>query len=695
MVDDRDHDNLVSAGTVSKNLQTLVSNMLDNLPVRERKIFAAFYTNPAAAELLTGLTIDKWESSVIDPACGAGSLLTAAYDRKMDLFKKQLGKESLTRRETEKLHQLFIEKHITGIEIMPLAARIAALRLALRHPKAKPDKVRVAICDSLELSGRAADLNAEGIRVGGIPKSALEFFDREKELPLLDHNNLELAEEKFHINRNDVLIMNPPFTDRKKIPAKYRKKLGKFDKITSKCGSQVNLWGLFLALADELVKKGGRIGAIIPINIGRGRATEKIRKFILNNYRILYIVKPTKNVAFSEAAAFRDILLIMEKAKPRNEDTITFVLLKKSLDELKNNNAKLLVDKIHRTSKNNGNISSCESLEIIPINYKELRQRNLMELIWGFSAQNMKHIDEFMSLLRARSENRLTSFPTNQLMEGFHTSPDKLSQLLFITDPCNKSRIGRASLVFLGKDEEYIFFKLKATEKILRVPISSLEKGLKTIVGLKTIDITDLNDYIIVKPPLNEILKRIIEISKYGQKKIPWTKIERERKKRTHVTVFRRFGPTSRNTHFLSLYSESDFIPTDSFKIFKAPKNESKVVCLFLNSSISMIGLLQNMQQTTGPFIDIKEEDFEHFDFINVEALNESEIADLSLLFEKLRGLEFPSILEQFEKGFWGRVELDRTFLRILGLSDKEINQWLPSVYQAIVDELEALKSVY
>ncbi|MFX0096913.1 MAG: N-6 DNA methylase [Candidatus Hodarchaeota archaeon] len=695
MVGYRNHVDPMSAEMASRNLQILVSSLLDNLPKRERKLFAAFYTNSAAADLLTGLTIDKWDSSVIDPACGAGSLLTAAYDRKMDLFKEQLARKNSTQKEMDKLHRLFIEKHITGIELMPLAARAAAVRLTLRRPQARPNKVRVAICDSLELSERVAELTAEGIEIRGISKSALESFDRERELALVDENNPEVGEQRFHLSQHDVLIMNPPFTDRKKMPLKYREKLGKFDKIASKCGRQVNLWGSFLALADELVKKGGRIGAVIPINIGRGKATEKIREFILDNYRILYIVKPTKNVAFSEAAAFRDILLIMEKAKPRDNDKITFVLLKKSLEELKNNQTRLLVDKIRWTRENICEIFSCESLEVMSIKYRELRQRNLMELIWGFSAQNMKLIDGFIGLVRARSRNKLINFPTNQMMEGFHTSPDKLSQVLFITDPCNRSRIGRSSLVFVAKDGERLFFRLKATERILKVPINSLEKGLKTIVGLRTIDITDLNDYIIVKPPDKEILGRIIKVSKYGMKRIPWKKIERERKKKTHVTVFRRFSPTSRNTHFLSVYSESDFIPTDAFKIFRAPKNESKIVCLFLNSLISIVKLLQNMQQTTGPFIDIKEEDFENFDFINLQSLNEREIASLLLLFERLKGVEFPSILEQLEKAFWGRIELDRTLLRILGFTDNEINKWLPRVYKAIIDELKTLKSIH
>lgn len=62
----------------------------------------------------------------------------------------------------------------------------------------------------------------------------------------------------------DTVIMNPPFTDREKMPRDYREKLKMLDKLTEKCGSQINLWGYFLALADDLIKDGGKIGAVIP-----------------------------------------------------------------------------------------------------------------------------------------------------------------------------------------------------------------------------------------------------------------------------------------------------------------------------------------------------------------------------------------------------------------------------------------------
>jgi hypothetical protein len=54
----------------------------------------------------------------------------------------------------------------------------------------------------------------------------------------------------------------------------------------------------------------------------------------------------------------------------------------------------------------------------------------------------------------------------------------------------------------------------------------------------------------------------------------------------------------------------------------------------------------------------------------------------------------FPSIADQLETKFWARVELDKAILKILGFSSNEINEWLPKVYDALVDELKAMKEV-
>lgn len=79
---------------------------------------------------------------------------------------------------------------------------------------------------------------------------------------------------------------------------------------------------------------------------------------------------------------------------------------------------------------------------------------------------------------------------------------------------------------------------------------------------------------------------------------------------------------------------------------------------------------------------------------LKIEERSKKEKQTLLNLFEKLKDIEFPSILEQLENRFWARVELDKTILKILGFTNKEINEWLPKVYDALVEELKSMREV-
>lgn len=61
----------------------------------------------------------------------------------------------------------------------------------------------------------------------------------------------------FKIRRNsfDSIIANPPFSDREKMPNDYLRVLDSYTSLNKICGSQVNLWGYFLALNEFLLKK--------------------------------------------------------------------------------------------------------------------------------------------------------------------------------------------------------------------------------------------------------------------------------------------------------------------------------------------------------------------------------------------------------------------------------------------------------
>ena len=100
---------------------------------------------------------------------------------------------------------------------------------------------------------------------------------------------------EFKINRNsfNVCIANPPFSDREKIPNSYLRVLDTYEEINSICGSQINLWGYFLALCSKLLKKWNH-WICNSYQYFQRQSNPKIRDHILQNYFIKYIIKTGK-----------------------------------------------------------------------------------------------------------------------------------------------------------------------------------------------------------------------------------------------------------------------------------------------------------------------------------------------------------------------------------------------------------------
>ena len=168
----------------------------ETIPPETRKNLGAFYTKPEAARLLATLAVDHWDAKVLDPACGSGTLLVEAYHRKAQLA------PSMSR---EELHKRLIND-IYGIDVMHFAFHMTSMNLTAQDIQI-PMKPHVMSQDGIQVMIQSAQ---ESRGADDPPKSAEQSITKWLEL---------IKEEK--IPRDfDVVIMNPPFTRRERIPAK-------------------------------------------------------------------------------------------------------------------------------------------------------------------------------------------------------------------------------------------------------------------------------------------------------------------------------------------------------------------------------------------------------------------------------------------------------------------------------------------
>jgi Holliday junction resolvase len=661
------------------------------IPHEVRKVLAAFYTHPNAADLLAGLLIESYEDTTIDPACGSGTLLVAAYKRKQWLYEKMFGYANQAQ-----MHKSFIENDITGIDIMPFAAHISTINLTMQNIEQVTNTVRFATRDSLEL---ANPLNRErvtdfGIDIEGynetIQGTIFKIYESKKVKK--GAINPEGESAGFKLTLSDVVIMNPPYSDREKMPKSWQDKLNQNITLNKHSGNLVNLWGYFLVLGDLLVKENGLMGSVIPINFARGQASEKIREFTFKNHTVRYIIKPVGDLAFSEGAAFRDILLITEKKKPEAEDTCKIVYFKKSIREFQNEQMPQLYNQIRKAEN-----ASNETFDVFTVMQSELweKQNNLMHFLWASSLKSYKILNEFYKKLNT---NKLMNFPESFVKDCFNSSGfNGLIDATFITNPFDESRTKQAFMILEGEDENFVRIKLKTKKDSnlfhYKIPKALCKKALRTLTGIRTMQVLDKHDYWVSAhfEDFEDIFANLQTKKQKMKKAFDWEKVQKKSKEKFVNLVFsRRFRLNSANTSFVAFFSEEPYIQADVFKIIPNISIEkAKILCLFYNSSINIAQVLTNQEATTGGFGSIRETDLLGFQLLDYEKLTDKDREKLLDIFEKWSSVEFPSIVAQIEKRFEGRVAIDRAILEVLGYKKGEINEILPELYDTVLRELQ------
>ena len=300
---------LLGMGAVGRH--DLAGRIFNRL-ISERKLLAAFYTSIPASTVLAGLALspDRWshvdwsnaegisQLRVVDPACGTGTLLMAAYRQIVQNHSATAPDDS----GDPFLHQALVEKVIIGADVVQAAIHLTAATLAAMSPSVRFEQMQL---HTLRL-GRDS---SKKIWLGSLdwleaPETQSFFSTTEEQIGAASGSG-GIVQRPM----TDLVISNPPFTRRGSDGGKEEALSRVFSlpegdlesqqaiaKRTSAllkgtAANQIAGHGSsFTVLADRMVNPGGRIALVLPVTALFGESWREVRQMLSSKYEIEFVV---------------------------------------------------------------------------------------------------------------------------------------------------------------------------------------------------------------------------------------------------------------------------------------------------------------------------------------------------------------------------------------------------------------------
>jgi len=102
--------------------------------------------------------------------------------------------------------------------------------------------------------------------------------------------------------------------------------------------------------------------------------------------------------------------------------------------------------------------------------------------------------------------------------------------------------------------------------------------------------------------------------------------------------------------------------------MYKAPKNESKMLAIYFNSVFYILQLLMFSKRSTHGYIEMTRLDFGRVLIPKYQMLNKKQRQEFESLFAKIHAKELDCLVEQLKDKTEFRLNLDLELSRILGL---------------------------
>ncbi|MFX0095905.1 MAG: class I SAM-dependent DNA methyltransferase, partial [Candidatus Hodarchaeota archaeon] len=249
---------LIPAGLLLGSLYEHYLGFIDNK--NHRKTQGIFYTPLEIVEFILDKTLliklnelspKTINFSILDPACGIGIFLIAAFQR----LAAYLDFRTISRETLKKTLQQFY-----GLDLDPLAVKICKMWFLCELSQyIDPKDLKTSLKEFIPALGN--------IRTGNALTSNLR-------------QTLTLkANEGFKI-----ILGNPPFLAVKRGHFKYQKKF--LQESFSLARGQFDAYELFVERATQIIAENGFLGLVLPRRFLTNEKNELLRRFLLNNYKI-------------------------------------------------------------------------------------------------------------------------------------------------------------------------------------------------------------------------------------------------------------------------------------------------------------------------------------------------------------------------------------------------------------------------
>lgn len=298
----------------------------------KRKKMGIYYTPSYIVDYIVKNTVYEYikdksideilEVNILDPACGSGSFITRAFVEVCNVVKDKLnqgeeGSKALFKKQKGKIEELnlgqkieILRNCIYGVDLDEKAVELARLNLLLKLLEGETQETRKMLLPHLE----------DNIKCGN------SLIDDPKVSDRAFNWNAQF-QDVFRNGGFDVVIGNPPYvftrevefqdSFKKYVDENYFKGMDSISKSHARQSGKVNLYALFLIKSIKLLKEKSLFGFIIPNNLLRTTTYDTIRKFILDNCKILSIADLGEGIF--EGVTASTIVLFLQKESNQNK----------------------------------------------------------------------------------------------------------------------------------------------------------------------------------------------------------------------------------------------------------------------------------------------------------------------------------------------------------------------------------------